>query len=65
MQNSNKLYINGEWVEPKGAETLSVINPANEKVICDITLASKADLDIAVLSAKTFYVFLFYEEKLN
>ena len=52
MQNSNKLYINGEWVEPKGAETLSVINPANEKVICDITLASKADLDIAVLSAK-------------
>jgi aldehyde dehydrogenase (NAD+) len=27
----NKFYINGEWVEPAGRETIDVINPATEE----------------------------------
>ena len=34
----------------KGTEKVIVLNPANEKAISDITLADKADLDLAVLS---------------
>ena len=35
MNNINKFFINGKWVEPNSNETLSVINPATEEVICD------------------------------
>ena len=52
MINYNKIYLNGEWVTPKGTEKVIVSNPANEKAIGDITFANKADLDLAVLSAK-------------
>ena len=52
MNNYNKIYLNGEWVSPKGTEKVIVSNPANEKAIGDITLADKADLDYAVISAK-------------
>ena len=52
MNNYNKIYLNGEWVTPKGTKKVIVSNPANEKAIGDIILADKADLDFAVLSAK-------------
>ena len=31
MINYNKIYVNGEWVSPKGTEKVIVSNPANEK----------------------------------
>ena len=37
---------------PKGTEKVIVSNPAMKKAIGDITLADKADLDYAVISAK-------------
>ncbi len=33
MRNEMKHYINGEWVESTGSETIDVINPATEEVI--------------------------------
>ena len=27
MSNNRKFYINGEWVEPNGSDTVDVINP--------------------------------------
>ena len=56
MQNSKFFYINGEWVEPNSKETLSVINPATEEVICDISLGNQTDLDIAVAAAKDAFI---------
>ena len=52
MTNYNKLYINGDWVNPKGTEKIAVSNPADEKIISEIIFANKDDLDLAVLSAK-------------
>ena len=52
MTNYNKLYINGDWVIPKGTEKIAVSNPADEKIISEIIFANKDDLDLAVLSAK-------------
>jgi acyl-CoA reductase-like NAD-dependent aldehyde dehydrogenase len=33
MADHLKFYINGEWVNPLGSETIEVINPSDESVI--------------------------------
>ncbi|WP_257349853.1 aldehyde dehydrogenase family protein [Pseudalkalibacillus decolorationis] len=52
MRNELKHYINGEWVESTGTETMEVINPATEEVIGHISLGTKEDLDLAVQAAR-------------
>ena len=50
MQNSDvRLYIGGEW--RKTAETLPIINPADETVIGQVAVATQADLDAALSAA--------------
>ncbi len=56
MNNNNKFFINGKWVEPNSSETLSVINPATEEVICDISLGNQSDLDAAVAAARNAFI---------
>ena len=56
MKYNNKFFINGKWVEANSKETLSVINPATEEVICDISLGNQSDLDIAVAAAKDAFI---------
>ena len=55
MSNRQKFYINGEWVEPAGKETLAVINPANEERIDDIALGNEEDVNRAVAAAKAAF----------
>lgn len=52
MRNELKHYINGQWVESTGSDTLDVINPATEEVIGKISLGTKEDLDKAVEAAQ-------------
>ena len=40
MSNTRKFYINGEWVEPIGSDTVDVINPATEDAIGTIAPVS-------------------------
>jgi aldehyde dehydrogenase (NAD+) len=47
-----KFYINGTWQDPVSRKTLPVTNPANEEVLYEIALGSKADLDNAVAAAR-------------
>ena len=56
MSNNQKFYINGEWVDPQGSDTLDVINPATEEVIATIALGNEADVDAAVAAAKEAFV---------
>ncbi len=56
MSNNQKFYINGEWVEPSGSETLEVINPATEEAIATIAMGTEADLNAAVAAAKEAFV---------
>ena len=52
-----KLFINGEWRNAIGGETIPVIDPATEEVIGQIAHARKADLDLALeAAAKGFKV---------
>ncbi|MCC2611635.1 NAD-dependent succinate-semialdehyde dehydrogenase [Neorhizobium sp. Rsf11] len=46
-----KLFINGEWRDAIGGETIPVIDPATEEVIGKIAHARKADLDLALEAA--------------
>ncbi|MEM1434383.1 MAG: aldehyde dehydrogenase family protein [Pseudomonadota bacterium] len=50
-----KFYINGEWVEPSGNETLDVINPATEEAIGKIAMGSAEDVNRAVAAAKAAF----------
>ena len=47
-----KFFINGEWVDPLGSETIEVINPSDESVIGSISAGTKEDIDLAVAAAK-------------
>lgn len=47
-----KLFINGEWRDAIGGETIPVIDPATEEVIGKIAHARKADLDLALEAAE-------------
>jgi aldehyde dehydrogenase (NAD+) len=52
MSDHLKFYINGEWVDPLGSETIEVINPSDESIIGSISAGTKEDIDLAVASAK-------------
>ena len=55
MRNTDKFYINGEWVAPLTNETCEVINPATEEPIASIALGGEQDVDKAVSAAKTAF----------
>ncbi len=52
MSNNEKFYINGEWVDPSGSDTVDVINPATEEAIGTISLGNQSDVDAAVTAAQ-------------
>jgi acyl-CoA reductase-like NAD-dependent aldehyde dehydrogenase len=41
LENLQKFYINGKWVDPFSHVNLPVINPATELKIGDITMDQK------------------------
>lgn len=52
MLEKRLFYIDGEWVLPKEACDLEVINPATEQPAAVISLGAAADLDRAVAAAR-------------
>jgi len=46
-----QLFINNEFVDAVGGKTFKVINPATEKVLCEVQAAEKEDVDAAVKAA--------------
>ncbi len=49
------LFINGKFVKPSGGKYFDTINPATEKKVSSIALASSADVDKAVKAARNAY----------
>ena len=55
MYEKLALYINGQFVEANGRETMPVVNPATQEVLGQLPMATQADLDLALeSSAKAF-----------
>ncbi len=50
-----KLFINGSWRTGEGRDSFSVVNPATGEGIADLPLATEADLDEALETAKRTY----------
>ena len=46
----NQLYIDGEWTDSTGKETVDVINPATEESIATVVVGTEEDIDKAVLA---------------
>ena len=55
MVDQLKFYIDGEWVDPVGTETMDVINPATEQPIGKISLGTAEDVNRAVAAAKAAF----------
>lgn len=55
LKRKPKLFINNEWVNANSGDTFQSIDPSNGKVLCQIAVANRSDVDMAVSSArKTF-----------
>src|SRR5688572_19540612 len=53
---SNKLWIDGQWVDSKGGGMLAIENPATGETITEVVDASREDVDRAVAAARqAFY----------
>jgi aldehyde dehydrogenase (NAD+) len=56
LENLQKFYINGKWVEPRSKNTMPVINPATEKQIGTVAMGNAEDVDLAVSAANEAFV---------
>ncbi|MCI0431428.1 MAG: aldehyde dehydrogenase family protein [Rhodospirillales bacterium] len=52
MRDYRQLYIDGAWVDAQGGNTVEIINPATERPVGKVTLATAADVDRAVEAAR-------------
>src|SRR5688572_19616923 len=52
MYETLNHYIDGKWVEPTGAKSQDVMNPAKDIALGKLGHASKGDLDKAIAAAE-------------
>jgi len=52
IQVKDKLYIDGEWVDPAGSETIDVVNASTEEVMGRVPQGTPEDVDRAVTAAR-------------
>ncbi|GAA4935585.1 aldehyde dehydrogenase family protein [Actinoplanes utahensis] len=50
--NTDKLFIDGRWVEPASSEKIEVVNPYTEEVFATVPAGTAADADAAVDAAR-------------
>ncbi len=55
MKTLDQHYIDGQWVASSGTTEIDVINPATEEVCAKLVPGTSADVDKAVLAAKTAF----------
>jgi acyl-CoA reductase-like NAD-dependent aldehyde dehydrogenase len=52
LQVRDRIFIGGEWVEPRGGETIDVVNSTTEEVMGSIPACTPEDADLAVRAAR-------------
>jgi acyl-CoA reductase-like NAD-dependent aldehyde dehydrogenase len=50
-----RFFINGEWVEPEGADRVAVVSPSTEAAVCEIALGDERDADRAIRAARAAF----------
>jgi aldehyde dehydrogenase (NAD+) len=56
IQVRDKLFIDGEWIDPAGSETIDVVNASTEEVMGRIPQGTPEDVDKAVAAARRAFV---------
>jgi aldehyde dehydrogenase (NAD+) len=56
MSHALQFYIDGKWVDPITPNPIDVIDPATEEAFAQISLGTKADVDLAVAAARRAFV---------
>jgi aldehyde dehydrogenase (NAD+) len=51
-QRRFKLFIGGDWIDPKGGESFTTVNPASGKTLAHVAQAGAIDVDSAVKAAR-------------
>ena len=52
----NKSYINGQWVNGQGSETVRILNPFNNETLAEVKIASKQQVQEAYTYAEEAHV---------
>ena len=52
---SDRCLIAGDWVPPRGGETLPLMNPSDGTTLCDIARGGRDDIDRAVDAARAAF----------
>ncbi len=52
LQVRDRIFIGGEWVEPRGTESIEVVNSTTEEVMGSVPACSAEDADRAVAAAR-------------
>ncbi|RQS24830.1 MULTISPECIES: aldehyde dehydrogenase family protein [unclassified Burkholderia] len=55
MRSYDKIYIDGQWVEPTVSETWTLINPATEQPFATVALGGTEDVERAVRAARAAF----------
>lgn len=55
FKDEQKLFIDGKWKTPAGGKYFASVNPATEKILSQVALANKKDVDLAVAAARRAY----------
>ncbi len=55
LKSEYGLFINGKFLPAKGGKSFATINPATEEVLAKVALGSDADVDKAVVAARSAY----------
>jgi aldehyde dehydrogenase (NAD+) len=55
LQVKDRIFIDGEWVEPSGADPIEVVNPTTEETIGTVPGCSPVDVDRAVEAARAAF----------
>ncbi|MBN3788977.1 aldehyde dehydrogenase family protein [Burkholderia sp. Ac-20353] len=52
MRTSQQTYIDGQWLDPDGAQAIDVIDPSTERPYAQLRIGGQAEVDYAVGAAK-------------
>ena len=52
IEDRYRLFIGGEWLEPRSGEWFPTVDPANEETLAEVAFAGKDDVDLAVQAAR-------------
>lgn len=50
-----QMFINGQFTDGRAERKLDIINPTTEEVICQVPVASREDVDVAIQAAHEAY----------